>query len=400
MDAWIISDNDERTSCIRQSLKRLDIDCPDSRVLAVDSVRQSAAMSSAESTLVFFVVERKDDDHLDVLHHLQSKSKAHLVLISSGFDHASVLKAIRAGAKDVLNGDADLHEEIVGFVSRMATASIQQLEKGRLLSIVPCYAPSDSSILAVNMAAVIAKHMGACCLLDFQLRGGDLALLLKIRPRHTLYDLINQRQNVDGSMFQQALTRHDSGIRLLAGPELFADLHHIEPHVCQDILAAAQSSHPFVIVNSEDIQHTEQILALASSDIVVLTMRMDLVSLHRAQRHIDFLKRNRVSPEHLHIVAMGTGRSGDLPVASVKKVLRVPTIHCIPDDAEAITVSINVGNPLVLEAPKSKASQAINDLVLCLAGWKQTGHAAEKRGRIASAKAAALVAINAISFCK
>jgi Flp pilus assembly CpaE family ATPase len=307
-----------------------------------------------------------------------------------------VLRAIRAGAKDVLNDDGDLHEEIVGFIARIASASSQQIEKGRIISIVPCHAPSDASFLAANIAAAVAKHIGSCCLLDFHLRGGDLAMLLKLTPRYTLYDLIHQCLNIDVSMFQQALTRHDSGIRLLAGPELFTDLHHIEPQVCQAILAAAKSSQPFVIVNSEDIQHTEQVLALASSDQVVLTMRSDLVSLHRAQKHIDFLKGNRVSCDHLHVVVMDTGRIGELPISAIKKVLRIAAIHSIPEDTEATTVSINVGNPIVLEAPRSKASKAINELVLALAGWSDTRDS--KRGYLSSVKAAALVAT--LPFCK
>ena len=57
-----------------------------------------------------------------------------------------------------------------------------------MIAVVPCQMPSDASILAVNLAAVLAQGGSRCGLLDFQLRGGDLAMLLKLTPRHTLYD--------------------------------------------------------------------------------------------------------------------------------------------------------------------------------------------------------------------
>ena len=93
--------------------------------------------------------------------------------------------------------------------------------------------------------------------------------------------------------------------------------------------------YPFVIVNSEDILHAEQVRALASSEDIVLTMRLDLVSLYRAQQHLAYLRRNQVFPEHIHVVAMGTGYSGELPVNSVKKVLGIKELHSIPDDPVA-----------------------------------------------------------------
>ena len=84
-------------------------------------------------------------------------------------------------------------------------------------------------------------------------------MLLKLAPRHTLYDVVTQRESIDEIMFEQAMTNHESGIRLLAGPPLFCDSGNVQTHVCQHILGLAQSVYPFVIVNTEDILHAEQV---------------------------------------------------------------------------------------------------------------------------------------------
>jgi pilus assembly protein CpaE len=227
-----------------------------------------------------------------------------------------------------------------------------------------------------------------------------LALLLKLRPDHTVCDLITQSQQVEHSMFQRALTQHDSGIRLLAGPQIFTDLRNVDPRVCQEVLSSAQACYPFVIVNTEDIQHEEQIRALATSDRVLVALRLDLVSLYRAKHYIDFMLKNDVAPEHLHVVAMGTGRPGELPLAAVKKALRVSHVHCVPDDPETITVSINVGNPLVLEAPKTKIAQAITKIVVEITGMTAASSADPKQSGLLAAKAAAVLALNAVPLFK
>jgi pilus assembly protein CpaE len=141
-------------------------------------------------------------------------------------------------------------------------------------------------------------------------------------------------------------------------------------------------------VNSEDILHAEQIRALAGSDEIVLTMRLDVVSLHRAKQHLEYLKRNQVSEDHVHVVAIGTGHTGELPVTPVKKILGVSEIHCVPDDPIASIASVNVGNPLVLESPKSKCAQAIAKITAKLSQLAEIDSQVTKRWKLPSLKAA------------
>src|SRR5262249_40000994 len=161
-------------------------------------------------------------------------------------------------------------------------------------------------------------------------RGGDLALLLKLEPVHSIYDLVTQAQAADDVMFQQALAAHESGIQLLAGPKLFSDLRGIEPNACNEIILRAQHLFPQVVIATEDIQHSEQLFALSKSDQVLVTMRSDLLSLHRAKLHTEFMLAHDISRERVQIVVMGTGVAGELPISAIRKVLNNTTIHTIP----------------------------------------------------------------------
>jgi pilus assembly protein CpaE len=400
MDACIVCDDYNLAEKIRQLLLALKVDCTPERILNTLSMRNAAETDTVKSQIVFIVATTLSDEEAQLIRFIKTRSTPHLAVVSTGADHASVLKMIRAGADDYLDFGGDLGNEISDFVSRVIADRTRSETKGQLISVVPCHVPSDAGIVAVNASAVIAKYVGSCCLIDFQLRGGDLALLLKLRPDHTVCDLISQSQQVENAMFQRALVSHESGIRLLAGPEVFSDLRNIDPRLCQEILHLAQACYPFVVVNTEDIQHEEQIHALTSSSHVLVAIRLDLLSLYRAQRYIDFMVKSGVSPEHIHVVALGTGHSGELTISAVKKALRVSRVHCIPDDPEAITVSINVGNPLVLESPKSKISQSLTKLIVDISGLDCGSSGERKDSGLVAAKAAALVAINAVPFFK
>jgi pilus assembly protein CpaE len=402
MDTWVIADSDQLAARIRESLRHLAIECPSAHITRIESIGLEADAIAEFDGLVFFAAQQIEPAYIEVLRQIRAgvNNDAKIVVISSVGDHGTVLNAIRAGASDFLNIDDNLHEELINFVTRTKSERKQKQIHGRVLTVVPCHAPGDANLVAANLAAVIAKRTGSCGLLDFHLRGGDLALLLKVSPRHTLIDLLKQDMSIDEAMFEQSLTPHESGIRLLAGPKPFSDIKNIRPQLCQQIISLAQRSHPFVIINSEDAQHAEQVRALAGSNDILLTMRLDVISLHRAQQHIEFMTRNRVLREQIHIVALGTGHSSELPISAVKKVLQVASVHCIPDDPGSTIRSLNVGNPLVCECPNAKISQALATLADVFIGQSDDTAKPSARPPMATVKAAAIIALSTLPFGK
>jgi MinD-like ATPase involved in chromosome partitioning or flagellar assembly len=97
---------------------------------------------------------------------------------------------------------------------------------------------------------------------------------------------------------------------------------------------------------------------------------------------------------------MGTGQSGELPVSAVKKVLNVPDLFCIPDDPVATIMSINLGNPLVIERPSSKISQSITKLAESLIHYLEDVTRGSALRPATAVKAAAVIALNTLPFCK
>jgi pilus assembly protein CpaE len=190
--------------------------------------------------------------------------------------------------------------------------------------------------------------------------------MLKLAPKYTLLDLVRRRQSVDQLMFDQAVAKHESGIELLAGPDLFADTHEIDPALCRQVIAHSQAAQPYCVVSIEDLQHAEQIGILSESDRVILSTRLDLVSLYRTQRHLDYIRKNSNAIERTVVVAAGAGLAGEIPPRAACRILQTPTIHQIPDDPAAGVVSLNIGNPAVREFPQSKSSRAITKLAALL----------------------------------
>jgi len=392
MDVWILSECNAVTASLRKAFIRVGVECPPERIV------DAASSYSAEMRggLVFYAVPQFSAQQSSRLRAVESKlCECELVVVAPMLSGDAVLSAVRCGATDYLNSETELEADLADLLARIRLRRGMKSHVGRLLSIVPCHSPCDGNVLAVNMAAVVAQSAQSCLLIDFHLRGGDISLLLQTTPKYTIYDLLKYHSTFDDAMFQQALTSHSSGLRLLAGPPMFSDLQGIAPDFTQHLLAIGQASYPFVFVSCEDVVHAEQMQAVESSDDVLVLMRLDLATAHRAKQHYDYIVRNGVSPERIHLVALGTGVRGELPISSVKELIGVPKVHCIPDDPAAVTASINVGNPLVLELPKSSTARAIKALTYSLTQTSRDTSTIE-RARSFLRRAAAALTVNTL----
>lgn len=398
MDIWAISDSESLRDHVCATLKRQAPDCSVTEATTLEALSQSLGALSGFSGIVFLSISGVERHHLEQIRRIRATVSADtkIVVVTPSCDSSAVIKSVRAGASDFLCHDSTFNDELSSLISRVKSEHIQSEERGRVTTVLPCQATSDASLLAVNIAAVWAESMGSCGLLDFHFRGGDLAVLMKQEPRHTVLDLLIQSETIDESMLQQAVSRHESGVELLAAPPPFADMWNIRLQACQEIIALAQQRWPAVIISCEDVQHAEQIQSVAMSDNILLTMRLDVASLFRTQKHVEFLTQKEVPLDKIHIVAMGTGHAGELPQKGIKKLLNISQLYTIPDDPSATTMSVNVGNPLVLELPQTKPARSIKSLAESLVG-SATKQPARETGRTATAmKAAALLAVNTL----
>ncbi len=278
---------------------------------------------------------------------------------------------MHSGATDYLDINNHLEGELHNLFDRLRSANGDGARTGRLFTIIGPVGGTGASVLAVNLAAALAQQEQTCGLLDFQLRGGDLATLLKCIPRHTVISLAEKASHLDRAMFDQSLIKHECGVHLLAGPEPFSELRPISPQVTKKIVQLARASYPNVVVDLEDVEHAEQVRTLAASDRIIVPLRLDFVSLYRTKKCIEFMLRSSVSKDCITLVATRVGQPKELQISRVVEVLGLPVEHQIPNDPETVNTSVNLGLPLVVASPGSEVAASIVRLAASLLGIRQ-----------------------------
>ncbi|TWT31324.1 hypothetical protein KOR34_47000 [Posidoniimonas corsicana] len=368
MQLWIVSNSEPTTARVLNTLSDLDFDCPLEHVLGLSTVLADSFSWDMGEGVVFVTADEVSGDLIGLVSEIRSSSSNSIVVVAPASDSRRMLQAIRAGADDFLDVESDLRREIGDLVTRVFYEQRRSVGRGRLVSVFPAYSQGDCDLTAVNLAAASARGGRSCALLDLNLSGGDLATYLGVSPQHTVNDLVHQPDGIDEGMLHQAMTRHDSGLALLAGPPSMCSPDDDAHHACRTIASLAQDSFSLVFACLTGAHSPESVQLLERSDSLVMTMRLDLISICRAKKQLDRLRDLSVSTGALRVVALETSGAVQLPLKEVTRVLDLEDgIVCIPDDQQAVSMSVNIGAPVVQESPASAVSKAFVELAGTLA---------------------------------
>ncbi len=304
MKAALVGLHEPELTHLRSIVTRRGVECPAALALSYEGALKQLLTPSAGCDLIFLNCSITAEDAAAFIHRLRRQSPALVVAVGSGISADHVLRLIRCGACDFLDlqNPQALEDDLLAMLGRLRHDDQGTNGKGRLISITSASGGCGVSTLAVNLAIALAKKMGTCGLVDLKLRGGDLAVLLNLVPRHTLADVCKQRDELDATLIEQSLTPHASGVRLLASPHFLVNHGKLDAEVIGRAIQLVTAAFPHVVVDIEDIFHREQQETLLASDHVVVVMRLDFPCLLRTQRMLQYLESVGVPTGNIHLV--------------------------------------------------------------------------------------------------
>ena len=198
---------------------------------------------------------------------------------------------------------------------------------------------------------------------------GDLAILLDLKPLHSLADLCSNAARMDRVMLERSVARHDSGIHLLAPLHNFSEFHQVTSEGIQQTLTLARELFSHVLVDLDFSYRAEEAQVLRQASLILLVLRLDFSSLRNAQQALAYLEHLGVNRERVRIVVNRHGQPRRGPAAKAEEALGVKFFHLIPEDARTVNGANNNGVPLVLEYPSAKVARSIAALVQSLNGY-------------------------------
>lgn len=297
------------------------------------------------------------------------------VLISDELSTGLLQSALRAGFKDVLTAPVDEMEllatiarvsESLPGVSLPTQSSVRDDDqlRGRMLTVFSTKGGTGKSMLATNLAVSLARRESRpVVLVDADLQFGDASVMLKLAPRHTVVDAVASLDKLDTGLLQSLLVRHErSGLLVLSAPLEPAFADQIEAKQLIEVIDMLRSMAAYVVVDTPAHFNDVVLALIEESDDVLLVAGLDIPSIKNVRIGLQTLKLLNTPMGKVRLVLNRANSKVKLDVAEVERTLQVKAESRIPSDV-SVPQSVNKGEPIVLDAPKSGPAKAIEALV-------------------------------------
>lgn len=283
--------------------------------------------------------------------------------------------AIRGGISDVvaLPAQEDQLAEAVDRAARtlpLAPAapaggdvSEAASDRGRVTTIFSTKGGTGKSVVACNLAVVLArKSEKPVVIVDGDLQFGDVAVMMKLAPRHTIVDAVANIDRLDVGLLKSLLVKHErSNVYVLPSPlePGFADQVSGADMIKIIDMLATFAGH--VVIDTPSHFNEVNLAILEHSDDIILVAGMDIPAIKNVKIGLQVLRLLDMPVSRVKLLLNRANAKVKLDIGEVEKTLQIKADILLPSDI-LIPQSVNKGNPAVLEAPKSTAAKAIEQL--------------------------------------
>jgi pilus assembly protein CpaE len=315
---------------------------------------------------------------LDLIECICVNSSATVMVYSEQSNSELLVRCMRAGAREYLTQpftSSNLAEALVRASVRRPAPRSTKKAAGKLLVVVGAKGGSGATTVATNFAIALAQESGKNILfVDLDLPLGDAALDLGITSEYSIVNAIQNYGRLDANFLSTLLSKHSSGLSVLAAPDSYTEISISEDAV-ERILAVSRQSFDYVVVDAGSRLGFSSKALFAEAAVIYLVSQVNISELRNSNRLIsEFFKTGNAKLEI--VLNRFTPRSLGIDEEHITKALTRPAEWKIPGDFPAARRAQNSATPLALG--DSPVSRVIRQMARAACGMQANG---EKKSR-------------------
>ena len=321
-------------------------------------------------------------------------SEVGVLLVAETITAPLLKSALRAGLTDVIEAPLAIDNiaEALGQVDRVTrrrpAASIpsepfaEPQTDGTVITVMSAKGGSGKTVFATNLAMLLARHgaPGDVVMVDGDLQFGDVCLVLQLEPKFTIVNAAHELQNLDEQLLDSVLTKHPSGMRVLAAPLEPAFADEISTAAMTDIIEQLRTMFKYVVIDTASLLDELLLSLLERADKVLFIVDMDLPSVKNAKLALETLRLLKFPSSKIELVLNRSNAKARLDEKEIERSLKMKIAATVPSDG-IVPASVNEGRPVVESAPKSKVAKGFESIYRLVAGSSAQAPPQDKGGK-------------------
>ena len=313
-----------------------------------------------------------------------------ILIVAPARDIEARIAFLEAGADDVMTvgfGRSELEGHVMALLIRYGRVRTEGQGGMTNAHLVAFFSPKGgvgTTTLAVNSAVLLAgggaspagtspSNMPApgsrVLLVDLDLQFGQVATHLNLSPRFDLAGLANDEQGLgDPELAASYLTRHASGVAVLAAPSNPEADFRVNLDQLQRIMAIFRASFDYIVVDLGSRLDPRSVWILEQADTHLFVIFPEIAALRAMSLVLAFLADSGALRNQMHFVVNHIFPKELLKTRDIENLLRTKPAAEIPYTEVEMIRAVNEGVPLVIGRPTSPAAAALRRVAQTIVG--------------------------------
>jgi len=340
---------------------------------AMSEVEPHLAAARGPSVLV---VDLERDSHTAIasLSALRANGFAGaIVTISHDLDEPAVRGMLRLSVSDWLPGNAPVEEIMRACEQALAYQDVRLASEpsstARCLTFVPAAGGVGNTTLAIQAAFLLAgqrQQFRSTCLIDLNFRSGVMADYLDLAPSFDVNAVSMTPNRLDARLLEVMLSRHPSGIAVLAAPRAPTATRDLDEAFVARLLCTASEMFANIVIDMPQTWMPWSEGVVAGSDQVFVVTEFTVPALRKARELVEEMRPLLAEGTDARVIVNKTHEQmlgGGLRKRDVSEVLGDHLAGFVSEDKALVREAINRGQPLSTGKSSNRLARELASLI-------------------------------------
>jgi pilus assembly protein CpaE len=338
---------------------------------------EPASLDGADVVIADLDAER--ESHIRALQDIAARfgGAPPLVVVTNLFNEPLARLLLQIRVADFLVKPAS-PMDLVRACGRITQAAPQsRAADAKIYSFFPAAGGVGVTTLAIEAAMQLmrsgAERRATTCLVDLDFQHGACADYLDIEPRLDLGEIEPQPERLDWQLLEVMLSRHASGLTVIAAPSRPAEMRSFDPDIVTRLLDLVSANFDYVVIDMPQTWFSWTDSVLLGSDHVFVVTEMTIPGVRHARKLVDaFAERfeNGIDSRVIVNRCESAMFSPGLRQADLAQALGPAFAGSIPNNYRLVREAIDRGVPLPDVKSGNSVSAALKKLLAATASDK------------------------------
>lgn len=296
-----------------------------------------------------------------------------LLVVGPGSDTAAIRAAMKSGARDFLSCPVS-EEELSQALRQIGGDRRNQGREGRandMVAVIGARGGAGASFIATSLAHIMTVNdQQHVALVDMDLQFGTQTLNLEMEVEHGLSEVLRMTKRLDAVALPGYMTRHDSGLCLLA--ELEDNLVLPGEIVDEDLdrlFDLLKIGFDYTIVDLPRQIDVVFSSVMGKAGHILLTMEQSVAHVRDIKRLLGILTREFAVPtEQITVLVNRYSDKSSISLEAISETIDHERLVSLPNDYRRAMGAVDSAKPIYSYAPGVPLTRALIDLSRRLRG--------------------------------